>query len=90
MTTRQTVVRLRTDHPDWTLERIGQIVKRTRERVRQILISEGLEHRSTKAAYSRQPAHMKKGQPCKKCGTPVPNKVRSYDSGYTGGSYPTY
>ena len=90
MTTRQTVVRLRTDHPDWTLERIGQIVKRTRERVRQILISVGLEHRSTKAAYSRQPAHMKKGQPCKKCGTPVPYKVRSYDSGYTGGSYPTY
>ena len=36
MTTRQTVIKLRTDHPDWTLDKIGQIVGRTRERVRQI------------------------------------------------------
>ena len=32
MTTRQTVIKLRTDHPDWTLDKIGQIVDRTRER----------------------------------------------------------
>ena len=90
MTTRQTVVKLRTDHPDWTLAKIGQIVDRTRERVRQILISEGLEQRSTKAAYSRQPSHMKKGQPCKKCGTPVPYRERLYKGGGNGGSYPRY
>jgi hypothetical protein len=90
MTTRQTVIDLRTAHPDWTLDKIGQTVDRTRERVRQILISEGLEHRSTKAAYSRLPSHLKKGKPCKKCGTPVPYVERSYGNGYRGGSYPRY
>lgn len=90
MTTRQTVINLRTNHPDWTLEKIGQAVDRTRERVRQILISENLEQRSTKAAYSRLPPHLKKGPPCPKCGTLVPYRERSYDSGYKGGSYPKY
>jgi len=87
---RHTVINLRTAHPDWTLETIGKIVNRTRERVRQILISEGLEHRSTKSAYSRQPAHLKKGQPCKKCGIPVPYKERSYPNGCKSGNYPAY
>jgi len=90
MTTRQTVIDLRTTHPDWTLEQIGKMVERTRERVRQILVSEGLEQRSTKAVYSRLPAHLKKGKPCKKCGTPVPYVERSYKNGYKGGSYLKY
>ena len=90
MTTRQTVIDLRTTHPDWTLEQIGKMVERTRERVRQILVSEGLEQRSTKAVYSRLPAHLKKGKPCKKCGTPVPYVERSYKNGYKGGHYLKY
>ena len=90
MMIRQTVAELRIAHPDWTLEQIGQTVNRTRERVRQILISEGLEQRSAKAAYSRLPSDMKRGAPCKKCGTPVPYIDRSYPSGYKGGSYPKY
>lgn len=90
MTIRQTVIDLRINHPDWTLHKIGQAVDRTRERVRQILVSENLEQRSTKAAYSRLPSHLKKGPPCPKCGTLVPYRERSYDSGYRGGSYPKY
>lgn len=78
----QTVINLRTQHPEWTLDKIGKTVNRTRERVRQILIKEGLEHRSTKSAYARQPAHLKKGKPCKRCGVPVSYTVRGNSGGY--------
>ena len=87
---RHAVINLRTAHPDWTLEKIGKVVNRSRERVRQILVSANLEQRSSKAAYSRQPPHLKKGQPCKKCGIPVPYKERSYPNGYKGGNYLKY
>ena len=69
---REEIIWLRSTHPDWTLEQIGNEVGRTRERVRQVLLSENMEARSAKAAYARQPIHLKKGKPCKRCGTPVP------------------
>ena len=40
---RHAVINLRTAHPDWTLEKIGKVVNRSRERVRQILVSANLE-----------------------------------------------
>ena len=86
MTIKQAVIDLRITHPDWTLEQISQTVKRTKQRIAQILQSEGLETRSTKAAYSRLPSHLKKGKPCLQCGTSITYKLRSYGGGY----YPRY
>ena len=39
---RKRVVNLRTAYPDWTLQRIGDSVGLTKERVRQLLVQEGL------------------------------------------------
>ena len=66
------VIQMRQDNPDMTLLDIGNIVGVTRERVRQILKKAGMETQSAKAAYSRQPPHLKFGKPCPKCNKPVP------------------
>ena len=39
---RKRVVTLRTTYPDWTLQKIGDNVGLTKERVRQLLVQEGL------------------------------------------------
>ena len=70
---RTRVVELRTHHPHMTLIEIGDEVGVTRERVRQILVSENLETRST----ARIPIPM---PPCKRCGTPVPYRKRIFCS----------
>jgi len=46
--TRNDVITLRTENPALTLQQIAIIVNRTRERVRQILVSENMETRSAK------------------------------------------
>jgi hypothetical protein len=56
--------------------------------VRQILVKAGIESRSAKAVYSRQPSHLKTGQPCKQCGTPVPYVVQTDNK--KNGRYPRY
>jgi len=66
-------IQLRIDNPDMTLLAIGNIVGITKERVRQILKKAGMETRSTKEAYNRQPPHLKfSKQPCPTCNKPVP------------------
>lgn len=84
---RKMIIGLRVTHPEWTLKQIGDKVGCSRERVRQILASEGMESRSTKAVYTRQPRHLKKGPPCKHCGTPVPY---TFYSKSRSGRYPKY
>lgn len=49
---RHFIVTLRKENPDLTLQQIGITVNRTRERVRQILVSEGIETRSAKRVES--------------------------------------
>lgn len=90
---RRMVIQLRTTHPEWTLIQIGEEVGRTRERIRQILRSEGMEARSSKAAYERQPFYAKKGQPCKHCKRPVSYALKSPYKDYPTrmvGHYPTF
>ena len=70
---RTRVVELRTHHPHMTLIEIGDEVGVTRERVRQILVSENLETRST----ARIPIPM---PPCRRCGNPVPYRKRIFCS----------
>lgn len=88
--TRTMVIELRKANPDWTLNQIGLEVDRTRERVRQILVKAGIESRSAKAVYARQPIHLKLGQPCKQCGTPVPYVIQTVKGQPRSGSYPVY
>ena len=45
---RREIVTLRKENPEITLRQIGELVNRTRERVRQILVSENIETRSSK------------------------------------------
>ncbi len=53
---RNTIVTLRKENPNWTLRDIGELVHRTRERVRQILVSEKLNtRRETRIAYDFLP-----------------------------------
>jgi len=68
---RTKVVELRTHHPHMTLIEIGEEVGVTRERVRQILVSENLETRST----ARIPIPM---PPCRRCGNFVPYRKRIF------------
>ena len=49
---RNEIVTLREENPNMTLREIGEIVNRTRERVRQILTSEDAETRSAKRIES--------------------------------------
>ena len=49
---RHFVVTLRQQNPDMTLQQIATAVNRTRERVRQILVSEEMETRSAKRVES--------------------------------------
>lgn len=42
MTVRETIIRLRTAHPEWPLREIAQVVSRTGERVRQVLAKANL------------------------------------------------
>ena len=49
---RQLIVRLRKENPAMTLQQIATAVNRTRERVRQILVSEEVETRSAKRVES--------------------------------------
>jgi len=86
------VIQMRQDNPDMTLLDIGNIVGVTRERVRQILKKAGMETRSAKAAYSRQPPHLKFGKPCLKCNKPVPYSQlsKSKNPSPSHGYYPKY
>ena len=66
------IISLRQENPDFTLLQIGERVGVTRERVRQILKKHGLQTQSTAAAKNLIPKHLRKGEPCLRCGIPVP------------------
>jgi len=68
---RDLVAYLRETNPAMTLQEIGSHVGISRERVRQILVSEKLETRSS----GRQPLPMPE---CLYCGTLLPNRHRRY------------
>ena len=67
---RDIVTYLRRTSPDMTLQEIGSHVGISRERVRQILVSEQLETRS-RGRYLPLPV-------CLYCGTSLPNRQRKY------------
>mgnify|MGYP003132019792 CR=1 FL=1 len=71
-TNKDKIIRLRQENPDYTLLQIGKQVGVSRERVRQVLQKNGLQTRSTAAAKHLIPKHLRKGDPCPRCGTPVP------------------
>ena len=68
---RPQVVILRKEHPSWVLEQIAREVNVSRERVRQILETEGLPTR-----------HPKKVRLCKICGNPTRNANKYCDACY--------
>ena len=70
---RDIVTYLRETNPAMTLQEIGSHVGISRERVRQILVSEHLETRST----ARIPIPM---PPCRRCGNFVPYRKRIFCS----------
>ena len=70
---RDKVKEIREQHPEWTLNEIGEELGISRERVRQILRSENLETRSAKRVPKPMP-------PCVRCGEPVPYRKRIYCS----------
>ena len=70
---RTRVVELRIHHPHMTLREIGEELGITRERVRQILVTENLETRSSARMPMPMPA-------CKRCGNPVPYRKRIFCS----------
>ena len=81
-------VQLRSNHPDMTLEAIGNIVGVSKERIRQLLKKAGMETRSSKEVWERRPTHLKFGKPCPTCDKPVP--YRRSPSVNTTGYYPKY
>jgi len=92
---RDAVIQLRLTQPELTLKEIGEKVSLTRERVRQLLKKAGMETRSAKEAYQRRPEHLRFGDPCRRCGEPVPwtrNKHYKATNGryYSTGSYALY
>ena len=70
---RDRVIALRKHNPDMTLIEIGNEIGITRERVRQILVSEQLETRSTSQIPRPMPL-------CKRCGISVPYRRRTFCS----------
>lgn len=70
---RDDIVRLRTTYPEMTLSDIGGELGLSRERVRQILVQENLETRST----GRIPIPM---PTCKMCNNLVPTRKHTYCS----------
>jgi len=65
--TRQNVITLRQENPAMTLQHIAITVNRTRERVRQILVSENMETRSAKRVESaNRPSTL-----CRLCNTEI-------------------
>ena len=76
-------IQLRQDNPNMTLVAIGSIVGITKERVRQILKKAGMETRSTKEIYRRQPQHLKFNPSCPTCNKPVPYHKTTYGGYHT-------
>ena len=70
--TRHDVSILRRENPDMTLQQIATIVNRSRERVRQICVSENLETRSAK----RVETATRPNPTCRICNTEMPKSPR--------------
>ena len=81
------IISLRQENPDFTLLQIGERVGVTRERVRQILKKHGLQTQSTAAAKNLIPKHLRKGEPCLRCGIPVPWVDNLAVTKHTNGRY---
>ena len=86
---RDAVIQLRLTQPELTLKEIGEKVSLTRERVRQLLKMSGMETRSAKAAHQRRPEHLRFGDPCRRCGEPVPWKRNKKYKAANGRYYST-
>jgi len=70
---RKRICFIRHHHPEMTLQQIGDLVSLTRERVRQILVSENLETRSTKQIESiNRPNYF-----CRVCKNEIINNTKS-------------
>ena len=81
------IISLRQENPDFTLLQIGERVGVTRERVRQVLKKNGLQTQSTAAAKHLIPKHLRKGEPCLRCSTPVPWVDNLAVTKHTNGRY---